>query len=336
VLLLLVSAGLVAGGYLGWRWLANRLERRRALELLVQNQFDESEPLLLRAFARNPDDLEVVKALALKYARGNRFPEAEPFLTRWCELQPSEVEPFTRRMNLYNQLAQRERALADGRHILEIDPENDTNRERVASLALSVGQFAEAEREFQYLLGKQPNDLKVRYWLAEVYFNQGAYDKAQALVSSLLHEDPLHQDALALQGFLYYRTNQPKEAIPILRKVLTLDPERQKTARYYLGLSLERTGQVEEARKVLAEMQRLQDADRLYEDSKLQPDNLPLHVQAAEAVLNIGKTKEGLKLLEKVLARDPTHAAAHRVLASYYEKQGDLALAAEHRRQAEK
>jgi Tfp pilus assembly protein PilF len=137
-----------------------------------------------------------------------------------------------------------------------------------------------------------------------------------------------------LRALLFCDAGQYREAIPLLRKVIALDPQRQQTARYHLSLALARTGQEEEARKVMAEVQWAQAAKRLAGDGH--PDNLELQVRVAEAQLGAGRSEEALRLLEAVLARDPDYAAAHRLLASYYEEQGQAARATEHRCRAER
>ena len=69
-------------------------------------------------------------------------------------------------------------------------------------------------------------------------------------------------------------------------------------------------------------------------DSRQQPGNRALQVQAAETLLAVGKADEGLALLQRVLDREPTHAGAHRALADYYDKQGQPDRAKQHRRLA--
>ena len=109
---------------------------------------------------------------------------------------------------------------------------------------------------------------------------------------------------------------------------------RQRTAGYQLSLALARVGQTEVAQKVLAEVRRRQDVEVFAEPVKTQPDNLDLHVRLAESLLNDGHTKDGLGLMQTVLSRAPSFPPAHRVLADYFEKQGDSARAAQHRKLA--
>ena len=61
---------------------------------------------------------------------------------------------------------------------------------------------------------------------------------------------------------------------------------------------------------------------------------LTVRVRRAEMFFVLGQPEQALSLLEAVLREDPKYTAAHSLLASYYEKQGDKEKAAEHRRRA--
>ena len=65
-------------------------------------------------------------------------------------------------------------------------------------------------------------------------------------------------------------------------------------------------------------------------------DSLAVRVRRAELLFSSGRAAEALASLQAVLAEAPGYAAAHRLLASYYDQQGEKALAAEHRRRAGK
>ncbi|HUR55340.1 MAG TPA: tetratricopeptide repeat protein, partial [Gemmataceae bacterium] len=127
---------------------------------------------------------------------------------------------------------------------------------------------------------------------------------------------------------------QPNEAIPLLREVLKHDKSRQRTAGMRLAVVLERTGQGEEAKKVLAEVRRLQDVATIEEGVRTQPDNLELRVRQGELLLTAGHTADGVKMLMSVFDYDPKYRPAHLALAVHFEKAGQPDRAAQHRRAA--
>jgi Tfp pilus assembly protein PilF len=101
---------------------------------------------------------------------------------------------------------------------------------------------------------------------------------------------------------------------------------------YRLGLALAATGQAEEARKVMAEVDLLNLTGAVANDHF--PNNPAMRVQIAEAMLGVGRAAEANAELEAVLAAAPDFAPAHRVKAVYYDRVGQPDRAADHRRRA--
>jgi tetratricopeptide (TPR) repeat protein len=334
LLLAALAAGalvLVGGGFR----LQHRFERQNALALARSGDFRQAAPALRQALRRDPRDLEVIQALARGSLDAEDRPRAEEYLTAWCALRPDDPEPRRLRMQAYARDERHEDALADARWLLQKEPDSPDARRQVASLLFSLGRFDEAEREYRAVLAQRPDDPNVLLLLAEVRRAQGAGADAAALADQVLRQDPQSPRALMLRGILYREAGEPERAVEVLRRVVATDPTRRRTATYELSLALERAGRTEEARQAMAEVRRLQDSEVLQTASETQPENLALKVQAAEALLQSGETQRALDLLDQALERDPSYAPAHRLLADYFERQGDLRRAAQHRRAAQ-
>jgi predicted Zn-dependent protease len=345
--LLALCAGVL--GFVAWRRHLS-FDRRQGLELASQERFTEAEPYLERARQRRPDDADVIKALALGQLAQKRSGDAEASLTRWCELRPNDPEPFRRRMELRVSLRQFPLALQDGQHLLELEPDNIQIGRQVAPMLLIVGRLNEAEREGRRWLRKDPENPDLLYLVADACHQQGKIAESEAALEPLLRQQPNAPSPLFLRAQLHDEADQPDKAIPLLRRLLELNmpPWEQLAARYELSLALARTGKQEEARRVMADVQWHQAIDLWNRPNHPKIGGLVLRV--AEAMLGIGKTEEAVQLLERVLQEEPScgpeavrlleqaagrkSAAAHRVLAAYYEKQGQNERAAEHRKQA--
>jgi tetratricopeptide (TPR) repeat protein len=335
----------VAAVFFFWKQLQARHEREDGLRIAQVGRFREAEPLLRRSLERDPDDLDAVKALALGHLRAEQLAEAEPYLSRWCTLRPDDTEPFRHRLDARHRRARAvesaadkqrlmEEALTDGQRVLELDPENDAVAQEVVWLLMQVGRFEEADSRCRRCLQRQPNDLWLTYLLAEIDHARGNPAEATALLDKLLGQEPRFPRGLLLRATLHNEAGESDKAIPLLRQVLTLDRANQKEARYQLSLALARTGQAEEARRVMAELQK-DNLDKLLAD-KQNPDSPGSKLQKVEALLATGREEEAFRLLTALLEQDPGLAPAHGLLASYYERKGQPERAAEHRRQAEK
>jgi tetratricopeptide (TPR) repeat protein len=328
-----------------WRDSQARSERAEGLRVAQLGRFADAEPLLHRTLERNANDLDVIKALAQGLFGTGQLSEAEPYVDRWCVLQPREAEPFKRRMELRHRRALAAAAAADGHRImeealtngqraLELDPEDEPVAQEVIWLLMQVGRFDEAEPLCRRSLQRRPGDPWVTYLLAKISHARGAASEAQALLDALLRQYPQFARGLLLRAVLYNEAGEPDRAIPLLRQVLTLDSARQPEARYQLSLALARTGHADEARQVMAQVQK-ENLDRILVSTN-NPDTPGVKLQKAEAHLAAGQEEEALRLLTGLLEGDPGFAPAHALLASYYERRGQPERAAEHRRRADK
>jgi Flp pilus assembly protein TadD len=334
VLLLSVGLLLTLSAVLGWPWLDRQWSRHRALELVRQGRFADAEPLLRRTLTGSPNDLEIVKALALGELESGKTKEADLSLARWGELAPQDIEPWQRRFELHLQSGQDDEALAEAHQLVEMQPGDPELGQKAVMFFLSRDRSDEALWAARRCLLEHPGHPQLRYLLAEALHAKGDVAETQAVLTPLVREYPSLTSALMLQALLLEDEGRSAEAIPLLRKVAVLDQARQQVARYHLGLALARTGQEEEAKRYLSEVNWLQVKKRLVEDRH--PENPELQSRLAEGLLGSGQAEEARRVLEKVLERNPDYTFAHRLLASYYEKNGQPAKAAEHRRQAGK
>src|SRR5205814_6623375 len=61
-------------------------KKTQGLELAAKGKFGEAEPRLQHALARPPQDVEVIRTLALCYLGVGLTADAEALLSRWCVL----------------------------------------------------------------------------------------------------------------------------------------------------------------------------------------------------------------------------------------------------------
>jgi tetratricopeptide (TPR) repeat protein len=323
------------GGFLGWQWLRDQSERREALRIAAKGDFSRSEPLLLRIALRHPNDAAVAKELALGYFRADRFAEAEPYFEHWCDANSRDPEPYLQRITMWEKWSRLWNAIADIRRVLELQPDNRKLHQQLPRLLLTVGQFDEAEQECQRYLQRWPDDPWVPLIQVLVYQRTDRPREAAAIADHLVRDFADFPEAFLLRGTLYRDANQPNEAIPWFRRAAAIQgPDRPK-ALYELAKALNQIGQGKEAEQVMKEARLLEEHDFLRGmTGETGSSRVSVSAQArlAEEMLNAGKSEDGLRLLTRLLDKDPNCASAHRVLADYYEKQGQPERAAEHRR----
>jgi tetratricopeptide (TPR) repeat protein len=332
-------------------------ERAEALKLVRKGNLLDAEPKLQQVLERRPNDVDVLRALTEIKVATNQVKEAESLVNRWCDLRPSDTQAHAERMKVLIQGRDFPKALRDGRFVLEREPDNNDVRREVAKMLFITGDIETAESECRRYLDSDPENPEICFLRADICHSQGNYAEAAQTLDALLGRQPQNTNALLLRGVVYCDMQEPAKAIPLLRQVIELDPRgsQQMGARNQLMLALERTGQHSAAEQVRAEL--LWDQIKEIMSRKEHPKVGGLLLRLVETMIGIGKSaeavemleKDGLldqiaerepacipeavRLLEKIIKDDPKAAlAAHKLLADFYDKQGQKDKAAEHRR----
>jgi tetratricopeptide (TPR) repeat protein len=331
-----VSLALVAivAGFVLWRAGLVQERTKKALELAKQGDFWEAEPILKETLVRDPRHVDVLQALAKGYLKNGRKGEADECLTRWLTQAPREPEALLLRQELYRDLGQFDKALADIDRLLEIEAQNIAWRRKRVAVLYSAGRFSDAETECQRCLQALPGDAGLRRSLAEIKRARGELTEAGVILDSMLRDSPRDTAAMMTRALLHLSQDEPAKSIPLFRTVLELDKNKQRRGRYHLALALNRVGQTEEASRLMEEVRRMQQADVLLLDSKGQPDNLPLQIRNARAQFEDNKLDLTLSILDQVFNIDANYAPAHALKADVLDQQGRFDQAAEHRRRA--
>ncbi len=316
---------------------------QEAVRLAKQGRFRDAEPKLRVALEYDPDNIELLKTLALGLLGTEKLAEAELVLTHWCQVSPEQAEPYRLRMDLRHQNALlakpvaeqqrlKEMALADGQRAIELDSNDDSTARKVVWLCLASGRFEDADRVCRRSLQRQPDDPELLYLQSRVCHARGANAEGQQLLNKLLSHRPQFTPGLLLLAILHYEADEAERAIPLLRRVIAEGGASHKEARYHLGLALARAGHAEEAQRVLAGVA----LDNFEKDTAQPgvPESLARRVRLAELLFSGGRVDEAFALLQTVLGEDPGYATAHRLLSTYYSQKGESAKAIEHRRLA--
>jgi predicted Zn-dependent protease len=334
--LLATLAILGGGGFWAWQWSQDQKDREEALRLAEKGDFSRAEPLLLRQAKRYPTDPAFAKELALGYMHAGRPAEAEPYFETWCEANPKDAEPFVQRTAMWVKWNRLKNAVSDARHVLTLRPDNKELHQHLTRWLLSMGQLEESEQECKRFLERWPQDRRFGPWVlfiqAHVCQRTDRPNEAAAILDGLIRDFPDFVEAYIPRGTLYLEAGQPKEAVLLLRRAAAIPGPHRRDALNELAKGLYQLGQSQEAEQVMKEARLLQERDFLREmTSEFGATNASAQARLAEEMLIAGKTNDGLLLLNRLLEMDPNCAVAHRVLADYYDRQGQPERAAPHR-----
>jgi Flp pilus assembly protein TadD len=114
------------------------------------------------------------------------------------------------------------------------------------------GKYRAAERQYQELLTKSPNNLYSLSNLGVVYFRTGKLKAAELTLKKAVAISPKDEFAHTTLGIVYYRQSKFDEALNELTKSLAINP-KSAAAHNYLGITASQKGWQEAAEKEMLE-----------------------------------------------------------------------------------
>lgn len=158
--------------------------------------------------------------------------------------------------------------------------------------------------------GRSAHDLGVDF------YHQGNYAKAIEHFQQALQENPNDREAIQLLGLSYYSSGKPKEAIPLLEKVLSWYPRGNVDAAYVLGQCYVHAMDLNNARKAFAKM---------YDRS---PDSAASYLFTGQMLLHEEFFPMSEEQAKKAIELDPKLPMAHYLLGQLYLLKSEHAEAA--------
>ena len=298
-----------------------------------QGDLSVEPDLWARVERDDPDSDLILEVLAQAYIDTDQLGRARHCLDLFLERRPEDVQALLGRGWVWEQLFYYDKAAADYRRAVQLDPDNDRARLRLAEALLRAAPPREAADQFERLLRRQPENAAARLGLARARLQLGEAQEARRLLDQLLAEHPRDPAAVLERGKLALDEGKLSAAETWLRRAVALTPFDPQ-ANYHLYLCLDRLKQPE-AGKYRARFERL-DADlkRVAELTRAvmqSPGDASLRCEAGIIFLRDGEERKGLHWLELALQQDPGLREAHEALASYFESKRQPERAAYHR-----
>jgi tetratricopeptide (TPR) repeat protein len=319
-------------------WVADALDAEHAM-LKAQRaeageQFDV-QPLLLHCIEQgHPDSILMLEALVQGYMKTYFLPAAVHCLEMWLERSPDDPQALFWRGDAWERLHRYEDALGDYRRVVDLAPERNDARLKLAEGLLQAHRAREAEPHFGSLLERQPDDPAVLLGLARCRLELGQTGQARQLLDDLLAAQPDNGLALGERGKLELEVGRPDEAERWLAKAVAVVPYERSIVYCYVQ-ALDRLDKKEEAALWTSRLDRIDDDLKRINEVMLTihampNDPAPRH-EAGVILLRNGQEREGVRWLENALEQDPNYRPTHEVLAEYFEKHGQPERAAQHR-----
>jgi tetratricopeptide (TPR) repeat protein len=297
---------------------------------------DVAAQLMEYVGSQHPESPLILETMARAYMYNVRYGLAYACLNRWINEVPDAAKAFQWRGWVGERMNNVEGALRDYLRSLELEPDQDTIRLRVAEIYLERTRLAEALPHLEFLRKQFPRRPDVLGRLGQYYSLRGQPEEARHLLEQAIAQLPDDPLVLTYLAKLDLQEGRAAQAEKWLRHLLKLDPADPE-AQYNLAASLQLQGRDKEAKATLDQYEKnlamLRRQTRLLQDEADRPTTDPnVAYEVGSIFLAIGQDRLGLFWLDEALKRDPGHEATNRALAEYYEKKGEPAKAAPHRR----
>jgi tetratricopeptide (TPR) repeat protein len=315
----------------------------RLLLTAQQGDLNDVEGLLReRTGADDPQAVLVLEALAWAYVHRCLQLDALVALNLLLKRQPQHPQALLMRARVWENLAQGGRterepnALADYEKAVELLPTSFEARLGQAGSLYRLGRPADALLEYERLHQRDATHAEVLLGLARCRYSVSDVHEARRLLDELLAQHPNHARGLLERGRLALHEGELAEAEKWLHQAVEAGPPCDREALRVLGRCLEAAHKDSEARRCLARLRQREAEfvrlDCLTMQVNRDPHNLPLRFNTSVQLLRFGRELEGVAGLYLVLEQQPRHGPAHAALADYFERTGQPARAARHRR----
>jgi len=293
--------------------------------------------LLHRVEEDDPDSLLILEVLIQEYVQTFQLKEAMRCSNLYLQKKPNDVQALLGRALISDRLFYFGDAVLDCRQAVEVEPQNDFARLRLAEMLVNTGPAREAVEQFEQLRLKKPTSARVLLGLARARMQLGEVAEARRDLDALLQEEPRNAAALSERGKADLAEENAAMAELWLRRSLAEAPHDRQTV-YNFVQCLDRLGKTAEADEWRAKLKRIdEDMVRLAAVTKQMiqtPNNPVLRTEAGVLFLRLGEEEEGRRWLTLAIKLDPSSRPAHRALADYYREHGQPSLADQHERLA--
>ncbi len=299
--------------------------------LLTAQQGDVSAEvvgLLRMNVPANISETLVLEALTQGYLFAYCLGDARDCVERLLEVEPTHVPAYLWRGYVREGLLDFEKATEDYRQVVQLQPNHDVGRLRLAEILLAQSKPQQALAEYEHLVSARPTG-NVRLGVARCRRLLGQTAKARQMLLLIIQEEP---NAIAWHELGLHKFAEAEE---YLQQALAAAPFDLDIC-YALAQCLRRQQKVEQAEKLQARWKKM-DADlqrlrQLHQDIGKDPNNPAPRFQAGEICLRNGQTKEALRWFAGALRVDPKHAPTLKALAAYQQHAGSADPTTDHAR----
>ncbi|MSR58480.1 MAG: tetratricopeptide repeat protein [Planctomycetaceae bacterium] len=312
-----------------------RLEREWILTRAQAGLLAQTEPALYKLLtSAGEDGPEICSAFVSGYVQNYEFEKARQILEAWIGDYPNDPEPRIALGKISLHWANLPEAEKQFRLALKLCPAYRGAVDLLGETLVEQKKYQEALPLLQNDDRQDDSAAQHRLLVAQCLLNLGREAESLEIYADIVSQFPENCAALLGLGKAKTWAGQFQEALVDLDRALDLCP-RNLDVRYArvqaLSLRGDQSRTQTELREISTARASLAKAGELASEILKHPDKLDARVEIGTTLIEYGDRAEGVAWLLSVLQYQPDHQEAHRLLADYYEKEGDHDQAERHR-----
>ena len=185
-----------------------------------------------------------------------QYQQAVPILMQVLKGEPNTPIALLQLGRAYMLLKEYPKAVAPLQNLVEKKPDDAFARYELGCALVKIGQWDDALPHFEAAVSEMTGSAIMHFYLALVYQRTSRSSDAEAEFRSALKLEPNHFPANLLLGRLFVAQHKAVDALPYLRRATKLRPDAIDAHRF-LGDAYEQLGQAANARREIAEADRL-------------------------------------------------------------------------------
>lgn len=308
------------------------------------NQIDKARDASEVVLENKPENKIALDVLYKIYVKKDKPKLAVPYLVQLNKLEPMNMRYLLQLSGCYEKLNDYSNIIAIDEKIIEINPDNEKSKRRLAEHRFSIGKFEDALNMYNFLIkaGKvQANDYpNIITSALKLKLKNKAVEYLEQYSSLKPNDFEIYKDL----GGLYFELKNYDESLKNYRKTLSLNNKVTGIYQNYAKLMVIKKWDDKSIIYVSEMAIKLKEADiEVYENigdayertgdhkraldnyqkaSNLNPKNVPIFSKLAKCQIDNGLVKEAIVSYEQLVVLD-TMKENYRTLGDLYKEKGD-------------